>query len=149
MKSALNAVARWWHNWTAARCNLATLDGYGAEETERVARDVGVSASELRTLAGKWPDAADLLNIRLAALGLDSVEIGRSEPQVLSDLQRVCTMCRSGGECRHDLAHNPSDPVWREYCPNVMTIDALKAERAGSAKFPRADLRGYAPPAGQ
>ena len=105
------------------------LDACGAEETERIAHDMGVSASELRTLAGKWPDSAALLNRRLAALKLDPAEIGRTEPRVLSDLQRVCTMCRDERKCRHDLAHDPYNPAWRDYCPNVVTLDALDAER--------------------
>jgi hypothetical protein len=135
MQTRFNAVTRWWRNWTAARANVANLDCCGAEQTERIARDVGVSAPELRALAGKWPDSADLLNRRLAVLELDPVEIRRTEPQVLRDLQRVCTMCASGRQCTHDLARDPSDPAWREYCPNVTTLDAVAAERA---KAPRA-----------
>jgi|SRR6266545_678718 len=133
MKTPLNAVARWWRNWMTTRANMASLDCCGAEEAGRIAHDVGVTASELRALAGKWPDSAKLLNRRLAALALDPAEIGRTERRVLSDLQRVCTMCANGRECEHDLARNPSDPVWREYCPNVMTLDALGAERAKQA----------------
>lgn len=130
MHTLFNAVARWWRNWTAARANVANLDCCGADQAERIARDVGVSAPELRALAGKWPDSADLLNRRLTALELDPVEIRRTEPGVLSDLQRVCAMCANERECRHDLAEDPYDPAWREYCPNVMTLDALTAERA-------------------
>jgi cytochrome c len=60
---------------------------------------------------GKWPDSAALLNRRLAALELDPAEIGRTQPQVLPDLQRVCTMCVNGRKCQHDLDRNRSDPV--------------------------------------
>ena len=45
---------------------------------------------------------------RLAALDLDRAEIQRTEPAVLSDLQRVCTMCTSGRECKRDLAEAPT-----------------------------------------
>ena len=129
MQNPFNSVAKWLHNWKAARSDMASLDCCGADETERMAHDMGVSASELRTLAGKWPDSAALLNRRLAALQLDPVEIGRSERRVLSDLQRVCTICVSSRECTHDLARDPDDPVWRQYCPNVVTLDALSEER--------------------
>jgi hypothetical protein len=138
MGTIINAVASWWHNWRTARANLASLDRCGADDAERIAHDLGVTATELRALAGRWPDSADLLNGRLAALGLDRAEIRRVEPQVLSDLQRVCTVCMSGRECKHDLAENPYDPGWREYCPNVVTLDALTAERAKWAGRTRA-----------
>ena len=134
MTNPLNAVAQWWRNWSTTRSNLAALACCGTDETGRIAHDVGVSASQLRALAGKWPDSADLLERRLVEQGLDAADIRRAEPQVLQDLQRVCTMCRSGRVCAHDLASKPSDPVWRDYCPNTMTLDALAAERAKSAK---------------
>jgi hypothetical protein len=129
MQNPFNSVAQWWHNWKAARSDMASLDCCGADETERMAHDIGVSASELRALAGKWPDSADLLNRRLAALALDPATIKRIEPQVLTDLQRVCTMCRSKRKCEHDMAYDVHDPVWRQYCPNVVTLDALSEER--------------------
>src|SRR5262245_44252082 len=131
MQTTFNAIAQWWRDWLGARANVASLDRCGADEADRIAHDVGVTASELRALAGKWPDSADLLlNDRLAALHLDRTEIRRTEPQVLADLQRVCSMCTSERACRRDLEQSPHDSVWREYCPNVVTLDALAAERA-------------------
>jgi hypothetical protein len=129
MQNPFDAVARWWRGWKAARADMASLDRCGADETERMAHDIGVSVPELRALAGKWPDSADLLNRRLAALALDPATIKRIEPQVLTDLQRVCTMCRSKRKCEHDMAGDADDPVWRQYCPNVVTLDALSEER--------------------
>lgn len=134
MSISFDAVARWWHNWTFARSNIGRLDCCGAIEVERIAHDVGVSSPELRSLAGKWPDAAEPLNRRLAALALDPADIRRVEPQVLHDLQRVCSLCRHGRECEHDLAERPSDQVWREYCPNEMTLDSLVEQRSHAGK---------------
>jgi hypothetical protein len=133
MQTPFSAVARWWRNWAAARSSAASLNSCSREDTARMAHDVGVTAAELRSLAGKWPDSADLLSRRLAVLGLDPEELRRIEPQVIPDLQRVCTLCVNTRECRHDLDRNPSDRAWREYCPNVMTLDALIAERAKNA----------------
>ena len=94
MSISFDAVARWWQNWTFARSNIGRLDRCGAAEVEHIARDVGIGAPELRALAGRWPDAAEPLNRRLAALALDPAVIRRIEPQVLHDLQRVCSLCR-------------------------------------------------------
>jgi hypothetical protein len=134
MTNPFDTVARWWRNWRTTRANLVALDCCGGEEAGRLAHDVGMTMPQLWALAGKWPDSADLLNRRLAGLSLDPAEIRRTEPQVLQDLQRVCSMCGSGRTCEHDLATNPSDPVWREYCPNTTTLDALTAERAKSRR---------------
>ncbi len=128
MKHCFDSIVRWWRNWTTSYTNLAALSCCGADETEHIARDIGVSTPELRALAGRWPRSADLLASRLTALQLDPAVIGRTEPEVRRDLQRVCTMCPNTRVCEHDLTKSPSDPVWRKYCPNAVTLDALVAK---------------------
>jgi hypothetical protein len=49
---------------------------------ERIARDVGVSRADLSILAGKWPDAADLLYWRMNEIKLNRMETTRADPQV-------------------------------------------------------------------
>ncbi|HTS41175.1 MAG TPA: hypothetical protein VMH84_11625 [Xanthobacteraceae bacterium] len=83
----------------------------------------------LQALAGKWPEATDLLSRRMAALKLDVEEIGRTYPPVSNDLKHLCWLCTSKGRCERDLAKDPSNPVWREYCPNATTLTALSAQR--------------------
>jgi hypothetical protein len=107
---------------------MAELDRCGPVETANMARDLGMSGRELRTLAGKWPDSGDLLSQRMHGLGL-----ARVEPEVMRDLQRVCTLCAGKSKCRHDLATNPLDPAWKRYCPNEPTFAALIRERAGAS----------------
>jgi uncharacterized protein YjiS (DUF1127 family) len=126
--------ARWWRNWKGRRRAMAELDCCGSAEMERIARDVGVSGTDLSVLAGKWPDAADLLYWRMNETNLHRTEITQAEPEVMRDLQRVCTVCGSKRRCEHELAKNPSDPAWQKYCPNATTLSALAAERAAKAK---------------
>jgi hypothetical protein len=126
--------ARWWRNWNGRRRAMLDLDCCGSAEVERIARDVGVSGADLAVLAGKWPDAADLLYLRMKEVHLDRKEITQLEPEVMRDLQRVCTVCGSKRRCEHELAKNPSDPAWQRYCPNATTLSALVAERAAKAK---------------
>ena len=128
MTGPFDMVARWWRSWTTARASVERLDFCGSTETERIAHDVGVSVPELRALAGRWPDAANSLYRRLATLELGPDKIRESAPQVMPDLQRVCTMCRDTRECQHDLTERPVDPRWRQYCSNVSTLDALVDE---------------------
>ncbi|SRR6266508_2063779 len=99
----------------------------GEDEVERMAKDIGVSASELRRLATLGPDSADLLLRRMAALDLDRKEVSRTEPRTFQDLQRVCTMCNSHRRCKRDLARDSADPAWQDYCPNATTLMALNA----------------------
>jgi hypothetical protein len=90
-----------------------------------MAHDLGMTRSELSVLAGKWPESADLLSQRLEQVNLAGVE-----PEVLRDLERVCTLCGSKRKCEYDLTIHPSSSAWTEYCPNAPTISALMAERS-------------------
>jgi len=124
----LGFITRWWSNWTRRNANSRELDCCGESEVAHLAQDLGVSASELRTFAGRWPDSADLLGRRMKALGLDETQIRQTEPEVLRDLQRVCGQCAAEGRCEHDLHRDDKNGSWRDYCPNVATLDALRSE---------------------
>ncbi len=134
----LGFIAKWWRNWTRRNAATRELDCCGASEVAHLAHDLGVSTSELRTLAGRWPDSADLLRRRMDVLGLDATQISHAEPEVLRDLQRVCGQCADERRCEHDLRRNEKegtsndgtsyDRTWRGYCPNVATLDALRSQ---------------------
>jgi hypothetical protein len=124
--------ARLWREWIRTRKAVAKLDRCGPVQTANVAHDIGMTGRELRTLAGKWPDSGDLLALRMQGLDLTSIE-----PEVMRDLQRVCTLCDGKSKCRRDFATNPLDPAWERYCPNAPTFAALVAERAGGSKTMR------------
>ena len=112
--------------WTALRereARLATFDS-AAPETSRIARDLGLSLTELRDLAGRDQHSADLLLCRLATLNINPAKI---EPAVMRDLQRCCSLCREKALCAHELEDRPRQANWPSYCPNQHTIDALRA----------------------
>lgn len=126
-RSPVEVVSEWWRDWTGFNPAFSDLSCCAQDEVERIAKDVGVSAAELRKLAHLGPDGADLLLRRMAALDLDPKQVARTEPQTFHDLQRVCTMCDSQSRCAQDVAGNSTDPGWEDYCPNVATLRALNA----------------------
>jgi hypothetical protein len=96
-------------------------------EVDRMARDVGLSVHELQRLVRRGPQAADLLLCRMAALNLDREEIAEADRATFLDLQRVCSSCDCKGFCERELARDPDDPAWEDYCPNVATLKMLNA----------------------
>ena len=125
--SLIDAISKWWLNWTERRKALSELQCYAEEEIQRTAKDLGVSTAEIHRLVSRGPEGANLLLRRMAALDLDRNEISRTEPQVFQDIQRVCTLCESRRRCVRDLARDSSDPAWQDYCPNAGTLMALNA----------------------
>jgi hypothetical protein len=125
-RTVRDGVVGWWRRWRQRAASLAELELLSTE-AERVARDSGVGVGDLRVLAGKWPDAADLAERRMATLGLDAAQVGETQPAVMRDVQRVCSLCANKRVCEHDLDHSPTNAAWREYCPNEGTLDALRS----------------------
>ena len=123
-RSFAEIVANWLQNWRSKRARLAELANSGSDETGRIAHDIGLTSWDLRELAGKGPDSADLLPRRMAALNIDTDEIRRTQTAVLRDLQRLCTLCESKGHCEHDLDRGAATE-WQRYCPNADTLRAL------------------------
>ena len=122
--SPLAAIWQWCRGLASSASSFATCD---EEAIERMAHDIGISGSELRKLAGFGPASADLLFQRMAALDLDQNEVAKTDRATFQDLQRVCTMCDCHRRCARDLARDPLDPVWKDYCPNASTLTALNA----------------------
>ena len=112
-ETVLGRLARKWRDWSRRRRTMMALDCCGAAETTRMAHDIGVSETDFRALAGKWPGSSDLLSQRMQQINLDASEIARVEPDVTRDLQRVCNLCAGQKRCRHDLASDPSVAAWR------------------------------------
>jgi len=124
--SVMSKFAKWLRKRVGARSSLWELDHVSEADTARVAHDLGLSTSEFVNLAARGRDSTDLLRRRLEVEHLDPAEIVRAQPEVMRDLSRLCSLCRSDGRCARDLARNPDDPAWRSYCPNADTLDALR-----------------------
>jgi hypothetical protein len=125
IQNVVAPLADWWRRHASVQRNLASLDAFSQEEMARIAQDVGVAPAELRSLATHCSDAANLLERRLSALGVDLTQLHRDRPAELRDMARLCTMCDSKGRCSRDLAADPKDPAWRTYCPNETALVAL------------------------
>jgi len=122
----IRAILQWIRDRSRSD-DLNDLQACGEKEVERMARDAGLSAGEFRALASLGPNAPNLLERRMAVLDLDLVEVSAFEPQTVQDLQRVCSFCESHRRCLRDLARNPSNSAWKDYCPNAVTLMALDA----------------------
>jgi hypothetical protein len=95
------------------------------DEVMRVAKDLRLTKDELQELARKGPDSADLLLKMLVALNVDPKSLEKADPQIMQDLQRLCTTCGVKKRCERELAHGTAGERFRDFCPNAFTLDAL------------------------
>jgi hypothetical protein len=122
----IQSISDKWTSWRERQRLAAEIAGCDSTEIERIATDLRLTPEELRTLATRDPNSADLLHRRLAAAGVSPKSI---DGAIMRDLQRGCSGCDSKTECEKDLASGPVPSKWPSYCPNVQTIEAVLPSR--------------------
>ena len=112
------ALLKRWHE----RSEMDELD---SGELHRIAREMGLSASDLKAVVRQGKHAADELPMLLHALGFDDADIARIGRPVLNDMQRACAGCAHKVACQQDLAAGVVATQYRSYCANADTIGGL------------------------
>ncbi len=111
--------------WLKHRRELREMHEMDAANFNQIAGELRMSASDLEDLVRRGPHAADELPKMLAALGISEQDLARTEPHVLRDMERVCSMCIHKRQCDRDLAAGTAAQHYEEYCGNADTIDGL------------------------
>ena len=133
LSSVLGAIAQWMTRYRHARGLRHEMMECGPQDVARIARELRIHPSELAGLADKGPNAADLLQKLLVALGVDAEGLAHDDPLVMRDLQRLCITCGAKRQCTHDLETGILPETFRDYCPNAFTLQALlKGKQAKS-----------------
>ena len=129
-----NLFVTGWHQlmgmaaaWRRRRASVKDIEKLDTQEVRCIARDLGISPVEIRTLTAKGENAADLLVRRMKTIGL---EPGQVDVAVMRDLQRCCSICTQKGLCIHELEDKPRGVTWPKYCPNEQTLTALTDEQS-------------------
>src|SRR5262245_41545991 len=82
-------ITRWWRDWArfeAAPDRPASRSPIGANSEPTI-----VPPLATRSLPGKWPDSASLLDRRMAALHLDATTIAKINRVALEVMKTQCT----------------------------------------------------------
>jgi hypothetical protein len=67
----------------------------------------------------------ELLECRMAMLGLDLSAIDVGDSATLNEIRQRCATCGYRQACAVDLRRDPNSPVWEIYCPNSSAFIAL------------------------
>ncbi|HXX25540.1 MAG TPA: helix-turn-helix transcriptional regulator [Pseudolabrys sp.] len=125
LDTVFGAIADWVSRYRRHIAERNVFGGCAPEEVQQVAKELGLSASELRSLARKDPGSADNLQKMLLALDVDPDKLAKSDSAVMRDLQRLCMMCDHKRQCQRELAKGEATEHFHEFCPNAFTLDAL------------------------
>jgi len=134
VEQMLNSIAGWVNRYREVLGRTNDLGQCSRDEVMQIAKDLGVSANELRELVAKGPHAADLVQKMLVALNVDPKAIANSNPQVMRDLQRLCINCEDKKRCASELKNRTAAENYHEFCPNALTLDTLFEQQKQPAK---------------
>jgi hypothetical protein len=121
----LDGIADWVKQYRQAVDARSEFAHCKPDEVKTIANDLGMTPSDLRTIADRGPEAADLLSRMLIALKVDPTILGKLDPAISRNLQRSCILCSEKRRCRHELAAGTAVRNMHEYCRNALTLDAI------------------------
>lgn len=125
MEAAANAIADWVTRYRNAIGSKDEFGMCGPDEVMRMARDIGVTPTQLQEIVRKGPDSANLLKRMLIALHVDPQIIANMDPLVMREMQWLCITCSDKNRCEHELAKGTATKNFHEFCPNAVSIDEL------------------------
>jgi hypothetical protein len=125
VKIIIEAVADWikrYRDVIKFENELARVD---PDQITAMARDLGITAVQLRELASKGPESTNLLKRLLMALDTDPKELEQIDPRVARDMLWMCFNCSEKSRCKHELSAGTAAQTFREFCPNALSLDEL------------------------
>jgi hypothetical protein len=111
-------------DWLKHRRELNDVRQLDRTAFDLIANDLRISADDLDELVQCGAHGADELPHMLRSLGIDEADLKRTQPFILRDMQRVCTLCRDKAHCDRELAAGTAAGHYRDYCPNAANLDA-------------------------
>ena len=118
-------VISWAKSFSQRFLQSNELQKLDPEEISKIAKDFGISVSDLLTLAKCDTRVQELLTQRIAEMGLSEKFLQNNHPAEFGDLNRVCANCSSTKRCANDFLQHKTGHS--EYCPNTETLETLRA----------------------
>ena len=125
VKIVIEAVADWIKRYRDAIKTEKELARVDPDEIAAMARDLGITAVQLRELASKGPESTKLLKRLLIALDTDPKRLEKIDPRIARDMLWLCFNCGAKNRCRHELSAGTAAQTFQEFCPNALAIDEV------------------------
>ena len=112
-------------SWLKHRREMAEMRQLDRADFDRIANDLRIAPDDLEELVRNGKHAADELPMMLEQLGISAERLGRAQPLLLRDMERVCSLCHHKGQCDRDLADGTAAENYHGYCGNAATLESL------------------------
>ncbi|KYG22688.1 hypothetical protein SE92_22750 [Bradyrhizobium sp. AT1] len=112
-------------SWLKHRRELNEMRQLDRADFDRIASDLRISPDDLEELVRHGKHSADELPVMLEQLGISADGLGRAQPLLLRDMERVCSLCAHKARCDRDLADGTAAENYHGYCANASTLESL------------------------
>ncbi|QAU44264.1 DUF6455 family protein [Bradyrhizobium guangzhouense] len=119
-------------SWLKHRREMAEMRQLDRSDFDRIANDLRIAPDDLEELVRHGKHAADELPKMMEQLGIDAEALGRAQPLLLRDMERVCSLCGHKGQCDRDLADGTAAEKYHGYCGNAATLESLDRNEVAS-----------------
>lgn len=112
-------------SWLKHRREINEMRQLDRADFDRIASDLRIAPDDLEELVRHGLHAADELPKMLEQLGINAEGLGRAQPLLLRDMERVCSLCNHKGQCDRDLAEGTAAENYHGYCANAAALESL------------------------
>ena len=119
-------------SWLKHRRELNEIRQLDRADFDRIANDLRIAPDDLEDLVRHGRHAADELPKMLEQLGINAEGLGRAQPLLLRDMERVCSLCAHKAQCDRDLADGTAAENYHGYCGNAATLESLDRTEVAS-----------------
>jgi hypothetical protein len=113
------------HRYKAAQ----ELRNIGPGEVSAIARDLGISQTELKLVARRDAGFPTRLKSMLSLLKIDGRALQETNPILMRDMQKVCAFCQNTHRCSRELRAGSAAAHFPDYCQNSANFDAILVKR--------------------
>ena len=136
VEAGFRAIADW---VTTYRHAIGSFDNEfgmcGPDDVMRMAKEIGVTPSQLHELVSKGPGTANLLKTMLVALHVDPKVLADMDPLIMRELRWLCVTCSNKKRCEHELARGTAAKHFREFCPNAVSLVELLDQKGQPSSY--------------
>lgn len=119
-------IAGWWQGLFRKPKPATDSEDSRMDRLERAAKDFGLTTEEVITISVSAYYTTDLLPLRMSLLHLDADKTADKDLSLFRALAKSCKLCDAKGQCAWDIAHDPANPQWQQYCPNAVRLCAMQ-----------------------
>ena len=124
-KIVFAAAADWVTRYRRSLNFNSELEAIDPDQVAAMAKDIGITAGQLRDLASKRGDAAAPLRSLLVAIDVNPKEFDKIDPRIARDMQWLCINCSNKAQCSFDLSIGIAATTFRNFCPNAIALDEI------------------------